>query len=82
MFNIILSSLLATSVSAIVVPSAYVKFPAYGGIQSISGTITFELGSSGTGVVISSSNETGLRGFPEGLGPFLWHGIIPSNNDL
>jgi len=74
MFGLLLSSLLVSSIAADVVPSVSVSFPQFGEVQSIEGTITFQVGADGSGVEIISSNKGGLSGFPKDLGPFLWHG--------
>lgn len=79
MLTLILSNLLASSASGTVVPSAYANFPAYGKVQSISGFFTFQIGDAGTGVLVTSTTESGVRGFPDPdvLGPFLWHSRPP-----
>jgi hypothetical protein len=53
-----------------------VSFPAIGPILEITGNLEFH--SVATGVEIISSETDGLRNFPAGLGPFLYHGIVPS----
>lgn len=53
-----------------------VSFPAIGPILEITGNLEFH--SVATGIEIVSSETNGLRNFPAGLGPFLYHGIVPS----
>lgn len=84
--SVLLATLLAGQSSAAApntpyLPLARATFPAFGTNQDISGTLEFH-GLPSPNVEIISTGATGLKNFPPGLGPFLYHSTSPLTNSV
>ena len=70
------SSSTANGKDASNLPVARATFPSFGINQDISGTLEFH-GLLSSNVEIISTAQTGLKNFPAGEGPFLYHSTFP-----